>query len=122
MNTYQIAYPRATVTYAELSDDTLACLYMLKPEQHIVTEANIETIRLALNIKDLTDDELTYVRNSVVKAFDSLIHYHRTMAEHLSAKGSESKAHWKEYDDNMTRMSMITCVIDNEKWNRGLAI
>ena len=122
MRTYTIIYPRTTITYAELSDDTRLALLLLNPEQHFVSEENVTLIRQALDIENLANDELTYVRNAVVNLFSEIIHNERILAEGLSQKGAESKTHWQASDDATTRMSMITAVIDNEKYKRGLAV
>ena len=124
MKTYQTTYPETgrTITYAVLSPATKFTLRNIQPEQHVVSEMGAMMIRFALQLGILEDDELTYVRNSVVEMFSDILEYERTAAESNSQMGSESKKHWKEYDDAMTRMSMITAVIDGEKHKRGLAI
>ena len=122
MRTYTIIYPRTTIVYAELSDDTRLALLLLNPEQHFVSEENVNLIRQALDIENLANDELTYVRNAVVHLFTEIALNERILAEGLSQKGADSKAHWQANDDAITRMSMITAVIDNENWTRGLAI
>ena len=123
MTTYQITYPSGrTMTFAVLDPITKYKLRTIKPEPHIVSEMGAMMIRFALELGILSDDELTYVRNAVVRMFEDVIEYERSAAETNGQDRSESKVHWKEYDDAMTRMSMITAVIDGEKHKRGLAV
>lgn len=122
MRTYTTIYPRTTIVYAELSDDTRLALLLINPEKHFVSNENVELIRQALDIENLANDELTYVRNAVVHLFSEIALNERILAEGLSQKGLESQAHWQANEDAITRMSMITAVIDNEKYKRGLAV
>lgn len=122
MKTYQKIYQETaqTITYAVLSPETKFKLRSIKPEQHVVSEMGAMMIRFALQLGLLKDDELTYVRNAVVGMFADIADYERAAAEACGQE--ESAKHWKEYEDAMTRMSMITAVIDGEKHKRGLAI
>lgn len=123
MKTYQITYPNGKVMrFAVLDPKAKFTLRTIHPEPHVVSDMTALLIRCALEIGILEDDELTYVRNEVVRMFSDILEYERTSAEQNSKMGEESKAHWKEYDDAMTRMSMITAVIDQEKMKRGMAI
>lgn len=122
METYEITYSKTgkTLKFAVLSPEAKFKLRNIQPEQHVVSEMGAMMIRFALQLGILEDEELTYVRNSVVEMFSDILEYERIAAESNSQIGSESKNHWKEYDDAMTRMSMITAVIDDEKHKRGL--
>lgn len=124
METYKITYEKTgkTITYAVLTSAQKFSLRNIEPEQHVVSEMGIMMIRCILKIGTLTDEELTYVRNAVVNMFSDILEYERTAYESYSQKGELTNTHRKNYDDAMTRMSMITAVIDQEKWERGLAI
>lgn len=122
METYEITYSKTgrTLKFAALSADTKFTLRSIQPEEHVVSEMGAMMIRFALKLGILEDEELTYVRNSVVEMFSEIAQYERKAAE--MANKTESEKHWKEHDDAMTRMSMITAVIDSEKHKRGLAV
>lgn len=124
METYKITYEKTgkTITYAVLTSAQKFSLRSIEPEQNVVSEMGIMTIRCILKIGTLTDEELTYVRNAVVRMFSEVIEFERTAYESYGQKGELVKQHAKNYDDAMTRMSMITAVIDQEKWQRGLAV
>lgn len=123
MKTYQIIYPSGkAIAYAVLTSEQKYALRTIEPEPHVVSDANVIIIKRALGIVNLEDGELIATRNAVVRMFDEITEFERTAAEMAGQKGNEAKAHWDEFDDAMTRMSMITAVIDQEKWNRGLAI
>ena len=77
-----------------------------KPFQHcIISEKEANHIREVFCIKDRTNVELQNLRDFVV------IYY-----------GMESKKHHEKSFDTMDKMSAITYVIDNEKFNRGLEV
>ena len=123
MNTYKITYENGReFTYAQLSAEQKVYLRNIQPEASFVSEATVSFIRGLLNVERLSDDELTYVRNSVVHFFAEIAELSRTEAELESKKGLKAKELMKEGYDAMTRMSMVTAVIDHEKWNRGLAV
>ena len=88
------------IMFIDLSEKELKDLKNLPAEKVIVTEPTIKKIVKILKLTKRTNLELIGLRNSVVKEL---------------TKDDED-------DDNWTRMSMITCVIDNEKWKRGMAI
>lgn len=124
MNTYEIHYKKTnrTFTYADLDPEVLVTLEDIEPEQVIVSEPTVELIRLTLGLAKATDEELTYIRNTVVHHFAEKIDLGRTRAQMVSQKGAACDALRQAAYDDGTRMSMITAVIDNEKFARGLAI
>lgn len=123
MKTYQIIYPSGrTIAYAVLTSEQKYALRTITPESHTISETSAIIIKRALGIVNLEDGELIATRNAVVRMFDEITEFERTAAEMASHDTLDAKTHWKAYDDAMTRMSMITSIIDNEKWNRGLAI
>lgn len=80
--------------------ENLKELMAIEPQRTFVTGEMVSKIRLLLDIDNLSNDQLQTARNTIVKEFT------------------------KEYKDfdMWTRMSMITAVIDNEKWERGMAV
>lgn len=124
METFKITYEKTgkTLTYAVLTPAQKFSLRTIEPERHTIGRIGIDTIRCILKIGTLTDEELTYVRNAVVRMFYEVIEFERTAYETYSQKGELTSVYMKQYDDNMTRMSMITAVIDQEKWERGMAV
>ena len=75
-------------------------LKTIEPQKRFVSENMVSIIRLILDIDNLSNEELQTARNTIVKELT------------------------KDIDnfDMWTRMSMITAVIDNEKWNRNMAV
>lgn len=123
MKTYQIIYPSGrTIAYAVLTSEQKYALRTITPEPHIVSETNAIIIKRTLGIVNLEDGELTAARNAVVRMFSEITEFERTAAEMACQNTLEAKIHWDEFDAAMTRMSMITAIIDRERWNRGLAI
>lgn len=124
MNTYEIHYKKTnrTFTYADLDPEVLVTLEDIEPEEMFVLDQTAELIRLTLGLAKATDEELTYIRNAVVHHFAEKIDLGRTRAQMASQKGAACEALRQAAYDDGTRMSMITAVIDNEKFARGLAV
>ena len=124
MNTYTITYQKTnrTFTYACLDTQILIALEDIKPEECFVSEETVSLIRSIIGIADLSDDELTYVRNSIVRHFADKADMASTRGRMASAKGNEAKRLSDQAYADAIRMSMIVAVIDTEKWNRGLAV
>lgn len=111
-----------TFTYAVLSSDQKSALATITPQKHIVEEGMASFISFVLHLKDATDEELTYVRNEVVRFLSDMASLLRGMS-YMERENSERRNMLSdEYDAMMTRMSMITAVIDQEKYNRGLPV
>lgn len=98
------------MTYVELSQEQLNQLKTLPVEEYFVTEPTKEKIETILNLKEINNEELQGTRNSVVKELSKI------------ERDARDKKDWKTFDDICTKISMVTAVIDNEKWNRGMAI
>ena len=98
------------MTYIELSQEQLNQLKTLPVEEYFVTEPTKEKIEAILKLKEINNEELQGTRNSVVKELSQI------------ERDARDKKDWKTFDDICTRISMITAVIDNEKWNRGMAV
>lgn len=123
MEIYETTYPNGRkFRYAMLTAQQKYALRTIEPERSFVSETNAIIIKRALSLVELSDDELTYVRNSVVHMFTEIAEYERLAAEMESQKGNKSNDHWCAHNCAMTRMSMVTAIIDNEKWNRGLPV
>lgn len=106
MRTYQ----DGRFTYAELSQEQINQLNALPVEEDFISEPTINKIRKILNLKEINNEELQGTRNSVVKELRKI------------KNEARDKKDWKTFDDTCTRISMITCVIDAEKWKRGMAV
>ena len=124
MDTYTITYQKTnrTFTYACLDAQVLIALEDIEPEECVISEKTVSLIRSIIGIADLSDDELTYVRNSIVRHFADKVDMASARGRMASAKGNEAKRLSDQAYADTTRMSMITAVIDNEKWNRGIAV
>ena len=92
-------YKEAGCLFVKFSKETLEELKKLPVEEVFVSCETFEKIKKILNLEIRTAEELIAVRNSVVKELTK-----------------------NDDRDNWTRMSMIVCVIDNEKIKRGMAV
>lgn len=99
-------YYKNNFIFAELNEAQIKELKDIEPERMFVSEDNIKRINKILELeKQETEESLRAIRNSVVEMFSDMV---------------EEDGHIGE--DNMTRMSMITAVIDNCKWEKGFAV
>ena len=111
-----------TFTYAVLSSDQKSALATITPQKHIVEDDMVSFISFVLHLNDVTNEELTYVRNETVRFLSDMASLLRGMS-YMERENSERRNMLSdEYDAMMTRMSMITAVIDQEKYNRGLPV
>ncbi len=94
--------------FTEIEDWKMAVLKNITPEDVFVSKTNIEIIKNILTLHEVSNDELVGMRNYIVKT--------------LSKIKSSMKECSKERMDMITRISMITAVIDNEKWDRGMEV
>lgn len=86
--------------------DTLDWLENYKPEDdHFTSKYEMQEISDNLDLKNKNVEELTEIRNDVVRFYDRLID---------KAGDDRNKIH-----DFMTSMMSVTAVIDHYKWNEG---
>lgn len=101
-------YQENGFNYLKLSDTEINSIYNdIEPERMFIKEETIYQIREMLSIEKLTNEELIAMRNSIVKEL---------------SKEYENNASGCFDMTNMTKISMITMVIDCEKSNRGMEI
>lgn len=98
------------IRFAKLSEATITRLVKVPVERFSVSPESIKKIRSILGIcKEMTDEDLQAIRNGVVASFSAICDILRR---------DESPV----YDIYQKSMSAITAVIDDEKWNRRMAI
>lgn len=83
--------------------------YDLK-EKGIISNKEYKDIESKFNIKERTNIELQNLRDFVVMYFSKVVSKYDIVMER------------KEAMNLMDKMSAITGVIDNEKWNRGMPV
>lgn len=121
METYEIIYKDGRkCTFAVLPADVKFALMNIEPNPHSIGGMATMRIRMTLKIGVLEDAELTYLRNAVVRMFSDVLDYEREASRSKTLSEDEVKVHDKNYDDAMSRMSIITTIIDEERWQRGL--
>ena len=89
-------YVQDEIRFVELTEQEIKELQEITPERIWISKESMNKISDILKLKETPTDELQPLRNSIVK---------------LLCDDYES-------EDNWTRMSMITCVIDNEVYDR----
>lgn len=92
--------------FTELTTEQLESLRNIEAEKFVISNKSIQTIRKILNIDEADNKELSGMRNSIVQKFST----------ELNKEDIESTF------DTMTRISMITAVIDDEKTKRGMGV
>lgn len=90
-------YVQDEIRFVELTEQEVKELHEITPERVWISKENVDKISDILKIKEVPTDELQPLRNSIVKLLCD---------DYVS-------------EDDWTRMSMITCVIDNEVYSRN---
>ncbi len=86
--------------FTKIEKEVFDKLKQIEPERNFVSAETVAKIKSILKMYEYTDEELQGLRNTIVRDFEGK----------------------KDNYDDWTRVSMITAVIDNEKFNRGMAI
>lgn len=99
-----------SIRFAEIPEETLNRLAEVPVGRFTVSSESIGKFKEILGIdKGISDEDLQAIRNGVVYAVAS-------RSEKLRAE--ENPLYWTY----QTMMSAVTAIIDNEKWNRGMAV
>ena len=101
-------YYKNNFIYAELSEAQINDLMAVETNPVFVSKKAMKQIEGILNLRNLnTEEDLRAVRNTIVKE--------------LSKKEKE-ETNVEEQENIWNKMSMVTAVIDNVKWEKGFAV
>lgn len=93
--------------FAEIAPEAIAYIVAMDIDRHVISGKEMATIRTLLDLDIRTNEDLTAVRNTLV----------RTYAD-ASSKAREV-GDWETFDRLQTAMSASTAVVDDVLWKRG---
>lgn len=93
--------------FAEIAPETIAYIVAMGIDPHIITGKEAATIREMLDLDIRTNEDLTAVRNTLV----------RTYAD--ASSKARAVNDWDTFDRLQTAMSASTAVVDDVLWKRG---
>lgn len=93
--------------FAEIAPEAIAYIVAMDIDKHVITGKETATIRTLLDLDVRTNEELTAVRNTLV----------RTYAD--ASSKARAVDDWKTFDRLQIAMSASTAVVDDVLWKRG---
>ncbi|MEA4923227.1 MAG: hypothetical protein VB031_07645 [Eubacteriaceae bacterium] len=94
-------YTKGNFTFRDFGQNEIESLLAIQPQEMFVSEETTNEVTALLDLKNLSDEELQATRNGIVRLYSD----------------DESIP-----NDNMTRMSMVTAIIDNIRWRKGYEV
>lgn len=95
------------IKFAEIPYHATAYIVAMDIDDIVVSGSEVAAIRDILDLDIRTDDELTGVRNTLVKTFAD------------ASSAAREAGDWKTFDRLQTAMSASVAVVDDVLWKRG---